>query len=75
MDTAAADSQPAPLQTFHCIFPFESPQTSRTQTEESASSGAAWAPTATAITTIVNTLQYIFTLGFQNPGNKMRWKE
>lgn len=71
---AAASSHPAP-QTFLCIFPFESQQTSPSQTEESPSSGADWAPAATAITTIVNTPQYIFTLGFQNPGNKMRWKE
>lgn len=69
--TAAASSYTTPLR----IFPFESQQTSPSQTEASPSSGADWAPTATAITTIVNTPQYIFTLGFQNPGNKMRWKE
>lgn len=33
-----------------------------------------WAPSPTTITTIVNIPQYVFTQGFQNPGNKMGWK-
>ena len=33
------------------------------------------APSPTTITTIVNTAQYVFTLGFQNPGKKMRRKK